>query len=666
MAESLSAPSPGAVSRRSLLVASLAGVTVAPMASLTAHADELVRDGATAPTFGPASRATSLLFSIVHDGRLYTTTRNVIPAKVLEYDLARAQVTQVGELPPSGHTTGDGAWAITAAGGKVYVGTYPDARVHCFDPADGSVRTLGQCGSGNTFVFSLAAGADGMLFASTYPDGALWQIDPASGATTKLGSPVTGAHYGRYVGAEGDRWVYLGVYLPKTLIRYDRYTSEFADIDPSALPNTIYGPFVTTDQYLYSVGGNRLVRSNLDGTGAVSAASPGGEGVGRLAVGPDGTVYGCGTRTSRIFRWVPGEAMTTYPELASASVITGLDMVGPTSMVGTLNTGSVFTFDTGSGKSAVIPLVNAGYDGAPEPVQSIASDPDIADIVYVGGNAGVQVHRPSQHTSFRIAIPGEAKTINVVEGSVYSGVYITGDIIKIDPQGRRYDVVANLGGGQVRPWEAKFHPGSRNLAFVSGPGTGQLVGALTLFDVDSHGVERYPNILPDESLMSVWVEGDTAYIGGNIDGGGSVTPIQPSAGIGAFDLRTRKLLWTMRPLPDARAIQSVAVWRGILYGVCRNPAGRWFTLDLSTRELLDEGSLPALGHFHASVGQLYLVTGGRGQIHRGAPGHQPKLLWDNIGNSWYTMPQLARVAGSNRQFWGLYQTELAQFDLDID
>jgi len=175
----------------------------------------------------------------------------------------------------------------------------------------------------------------------------------------------------------------------------------------------------------------------------------------------------------------------------------------------------------------------------------------------------------------------------------------------------------------------------------------------------------YYGVLPDQSVMSVSIVDSVAYLGGDVVGGGGITPTRSAAAIGAFDLRRRKLLWTVDPLAGERSIQSVAVKDGILYGVLKRTSGGWFTYDLRTKAVVrGTNRLSGYGQIFTHSSGVYGETNFGGNLYRLGPGlTEAELLVNNLGDGWYTVPQLTPVSGRRHVVWGLAGRDLVQLPL---
>ncbi|WP_350275380.1 hypothetical protein [Kribbella sp. HUAS MG21] len=651
------------ISRRTALAGALATGAVTALAvpatvPTDAHAEDGPIDGSTLPTFGPAVVTAAVVAMAVHDGHAYVVSRGIVPARLSEIDLGTRRVTRTVELP-----TGEGGWGITVAAGKVYVGLYPVADVYCFDPADGSVTKVGTLAGAGGFVWDMTTAPDGQVFAVSYPNGAVWQIDPATNTATQLGAPVPGAQYGRYVGAAGNH-VFAGIYTPPQLVGYDRGTKTFRDLTPEASRGQFFGPFAGAGDRIYCGSSRALLSMALDGTDVRSVPLPAGQSsVDALTVAPDGTAYLTTRNSGTVWSCGPEDtSLTAIATPAAADEHRRLVLLDATTLLGATGSGVLWWVDLTTGEFELLDLVDAGFTPAPDKPQSIAlGDPH----VYVGGHWVVTEHAIGTGATRRLRVAGEAKTLNWVRGELYSALYPSTEVVRINPRTKEVQSFGHILNQQTRPWQAAYDEKSKLLAIASAPGTGKLTGALTLLDVRTGEMDVRYGILPDQSVMSVSIVDGIAYIGGDVIGGGGITPTRTSAAIAAFDLGRRELLWTVEPLAGERSIQSVAVHDGILYGVLKRTSGSWFTYDLRTKAVVrGANKLSGYGQLHTDHTGVYCETNFGGNLYQLGPGlTSAKLLVNKLGDGWYTVPQLVPVRGAEHSVWGLADRDLVQMPL---
>ncbi|MGW7683136.1 hypothetical protein ACWGID_20550 [Kribbella sp. NPDC054772] len=621
---------------------------------LPAYAEDSPIDGSTLPTFGPACLTAAVVATAVHDGHAYVVSRGIVPPRLTELDLSTRKVTRTVELP-----VGEGGWAITVAAGKIYVGLYPVPEVYCFDPADGSLARVGSLAGADGFVWDLTTAPDGQVFAVSYPNGTVWQIDPATNALTGLGAPVAGAQYGRYVGAAGDH-VYAGIYTPSQLVAYDRTSATFRDLTPESIRGQKFGPFAATADRLYVGSDGALTTMALDGTDVRIAPLPAGEtGIDTLTVGPDGTAY-VTTRGSGTVWSCAGDTFTAIATPAPQDEHRRIEFLDEKTLLGSTGSGVLWWLDITTGSFELLDLLDAGFTAAADKPQSILlGDPHL----YVGGHWVITEHAGDETRRFRVA--GEAKTLSWIRGQLYSALYPSTEIVRLNPRTGAVHSFGTIGHDQLRPWQAAYDETTRLLAVATAPGTGKLTGALTLVDVRTGEVDVHYGVLPDQSVMTVAIADGIAYLGGDVVGGGGVTPTRTSAAIAAFDLRRRKLLWTAEPFAGERSIQSVAVHNGILYGVLKRTSGAWFTYDLRTGTATrGANKLSGYGQIHTDRTGVYCETNFGGNLYQLGPGlTEAKLLVNKLGDGWFTVPQLTPVRGKRQTVWGLADRDLVQLPL---
>ncbi|GAA1124837.1 hypothetical protein GCM10009630_23440 [Kribbella jejuensis] len=655
------------ISRRTALTGALAGTTLAAVdlparaagptdgSGLTAAplADGPI-DGTTLPSYGPAVTTAAVVAMAVLNDHAYVISRGIVPPRLTEIDLTTRRVTRTVELP-----VGEGGWGITVAAGKVYAGLYPVADVYCFDPADGSVTRVGGLAGPGGFVWDMTTAPDGQVFAVSYPNGAVWQIDPATNTPKQLGTPVRGAQYGRYVGAAGN-YVYAGIYTPSQLVGYDRTTKTFRDLTPAASRGQNFGPFAAGDDRLYVGSSQALLSMALDGSDVRTVPLPDGEtSVDAITVGSDGTAY-LTTRTSgTVWKCGPTDTiLTAVGTPAPADEHRRIVLLDQDTLLGSTGSGVLWWLDVRTGEFELLDLVDAGFMPAPDKPQSIVlGDPHL----YVGGHWVIAEHAGDQVRRLRVA--GEAKTLNWIRGELYTALYPSTEVVRVNPRTKDVHSFGIIGHEQLRPWQAAYDERSKLLAIASAPGTGKLTGALTLLDVRTGELDVHYGVLPDQSVMSVHIVDGIAYLGGDVVGGGGITPTHTAAAIGAFDLAQRKLLWTAEPLAGERSIQSVAVHNGILYGVLKRTSGSWFTYELRTGAVVKGANkLSGYGQLHVDRTGVYCETNFGGNLYQLGP-NAATLLVNKLGDGWYTVPQLTPVRGTRHSVWGLADRDLVQLPL---
>jgi hypothetical protein len=605
---------------------------------------------------GPASIAAPLVGATVFGERAYVVTRGLRPTVLAELDLRTRTVLRTIPLP-----TGDGAWATTVSHGRLYVGVYDVPDVYRFDPATGELAWVARLGGASGYVWALTTAPDGTVYAATYPDGGIWELDPREGVAQRIARPVAGAQYARYVAAD-DTHVYASVYSPGQLVAVDRASHVVRRLNP--LGQAVYGPIVVHGDRLTTTAAHKLISMRSDGTMVETVDLPASEALAdTLAVAPGGTTYLTTRRSGSVWRHRSDDSELELVATPSArDEHRAVVLLDDETLFGVTGRGVVWWLDVGAGSAEVLDLVDAGLTPGPERPQSIAYT---AGTVVVGGHWGVEMHRLDSGRRERVRVPGEPKAMLVHDGLVYLSMYPGGEILVLDPVTRRVRRVGEIAHSQQRPWDMAYDERTGLIVVVSAPETGALDGALTVVDPRTGDVDVYPGVLRDQAVMSVDAVDGIAYLGGDVLGGGGVPPTRESASIGAFDLRSRQLLWEVEPLPDQRTIQDLAVHDGVLYGVMKRDSGSWFAMDLRTRRVRQRGSISGYGETFVHRGQVFAAVYPDTIYHLGPDLSEPVPVASGLGHEWSTNPHVAPESRADSWYgWGLRGRDLARIRLD--
>ncbi|MFI8520296.1 PQQ-binding-like beta-propeller repeat protein [Streptomyces sp. NPDC085481] len=631
---------------------------VAPAARAAVAAD---CGGAGVERFGPASLTGAIVGATVHEGRAYVVTRGFKPPVLAEYDLATRRV--VRETPiPDGPEAGspEGAWATTVSGGKIYIGTYPVPDLYRFDPATGTITRVASFGVEGGFVWSLATAPDGKVYAGTYPDGKVWEYNPATGAKRSW-VPDAAERYVRGVDVD-DTYIYAALPEAKKLVSINRSTGAVKTLATS----TAGFSTVSVGRTRVRAGaGNTLYDVKTDGTDLRTVNV--GASIDSFGLAPDYTAYISTRPKGEIFRYRTAEPLESLGIPRSQEETRGLFLDGNT-LTGFSGSGGVWTMDVTTGQSEYTNLLNAGLTGGAERPQSILFDQDRGN-VWVGGHFSFTVHTPATGAKTTVWVPGEPKALTRRGDKLYAAIYPSSEIVELDlsdPQAPLRSL-GYLGNGQARPWDIEYDPATDRLLVASAPLGTSTQGALSVIDPVTGQKDVYLNVIPNESLMSLSLGPDgIVYLGGDVRGGGGGDPADwnSAASVSAFDLATRTVKWSLDPVAGNQTIQDIKVHNGILYGVFKRNAG-WFTMNVTTRQVLDKGTLPGYGEIEVAQDKVFASTYfGGGNVHQLGPGlADPKLIATGLGDDWYTNPQLAFEPGSFNA-WALVGRDLARLRLD--
>ncbi|WP_246148963.1 PQQ-binding-like beta-propeller repeat protein [Nonomuraea turkmeniaca] len=648
--------------RRPLAVALAATLLASMVPAQAARAESGAScAGPRVETFGPASVTGAIVGAAVHEGKAYVVTRGQKPPVLAEIDLATRKVIRSVRLP-DGPATGEpeGGWATVVAGGKVYVGTYPVPDLYSFDPATGDVAHLASFGRNGGYIWALAAAPDGTLYAGTYPDGRVKEYVPATGAVRDFGVLATGERYVRAIAADAQN-VYAGLLDKGKLVAINRATGAVKEL---AQGTTGIGVLAEHGDRVFAVSGPSLIDVRKDGTDARNVAIPPGSSLDALTVAADGTVYGTTRPDGAVHRYRTGDgALTKVADSPSREDETRrLALTGDDTLVGFSGSGGMWSLDLRTGRSEFTDLIEAGLPSGPERPQSMLLVPGRA--VYVGGHFFMDVRDLRTGKQRRFRVPGEPKDLVQRGNKIYAAIYPSGTIISIDLRTDEVRSLGSLGHDQQRPWDIEYDPVTDKLLVASAPLGAKLEGALSIVDPDTGEIDVYKGVIPGQSLMSLSLDAGKGivYLGGDVLGGGGVTPVKTAASVAAFDLRSRTVLWQVDPVATFRTFQDIKVHGGLLYGVYKRDSGAWIALDLATRTVKHQGTLSGYGELTTHRGRVFVSTffGGGNAYELGT---EATHLATGLGDDWYTNPQLHFEPGSWKA-WAMSGRHLARIDLN--
>ncbi|MFI7054938.1 hypothetical protein ACIBLB_23005 [Streptosporangium canum] len=633
-----------------------------PALSTPAAAQATAAPNCAAPavtTYGPASVTGAIVGATVHEGRAYVVSRGPKPPVVAEIDLATRKVTRTATLP-DGPAAGEpeGGWATAVAGGKLYIGTYPVPDLYSYDLATGQVAHLHSFGANGGFVWSMAAAPDGTLYLGTSSDGRLWEYVPSTGAIRKYGVLVQGEHYVRAVAAD-ETTAYVGLLEKAKLMAVDRVSGAVRELaqGPAAVGTvSLYG-----DRVL-AASGSTLIDVRKDGTDRRQFEA----GVGIIdafEVAPDGTVYLTSRPDGAVYSYRTGQdAVTKVADPPSPGEETRALKLAGQQLIGFAGSGGMWWLDLPSRTSEFVDLIEAGFPAGAERTQSMLLVPNRA--LYIGGHFAVEVRDLRTGKQRRVRVVGEPKTMVRRGNKIYAALYPSGQIISIDVHTDEVRSFGYIGHDQSRPWDIEHDPVTDTILVASAPTGAKLKGALTVLDPDTGKMDVYPDIIPDQSLMSLSVDSErgVVYLGGDVLGGGGTPPTKTTASIAAFDLKQRKVVWQIDPLPNHRTFQDLKVHNGLLYAVYKRVLGAWIALDPATGTIKHQGLLSGHGELQVHKGRVFTSTyfGGGNAYELGS---QAKLLATGLGDEWHTNPQLQFEPGSF-DAWTIVGRDLAKVRLD--
>ncbi|MET7327751.1 hypothetical protein [Nonomuraea sp. NPDC005650] len=567
------------IPRRRFLQAAAATTAAATFTATPARAatHEKAQPEGTVTDMGPASVASPLGNGEFVGGVLYAGSRGLSPNVVGAFDLAQDSVTTHFDIP-----TGVGIWAMCKVGTDVYVGTHARSDLYKIDTIAGQVTKVAEYP--DHYIWTMASSPDGKVYLGTSEPGRVWEYDPATGTSRDLGQPAPGEAYVRSIQAD-DAYVYAGIGAHAHLIAIDRRTGEKRDLLPSAVADRDWVSSMSMSETHLAGGMNSLAELVVLEKAApqnhkVVKATAAGEKYIVAVLIHDGYVYFAGRPSGTFYRYhlateklevlgVPYFEALTHRILAHEGRIYGIQ------------DSAVFVYDPATGSLDYVNLVQRGFKAAPEEPMSVHSD---GRRVYVGGKGGADVHDLATGKVTRLGISGEPKTLLTVGDTTYLGVYTQAALYTHRRGKTEADLIARTGNQQDRPRDLAYDVTTGLIVMPTQPEPGHMNGALSLYSPRTGKYETYRPAVERQTVYSVVARDGVAYLGTLIQEGLGLPPVTTTARLAAFDLRTRKLLWEMEPLPATRMISSLALGgNGTLYGMASG--GEVFEFDLRHRKV---------------------------------------------------------------------------------
>jgi hypothetical protein len=427
--------------------------------------------------------------------------------------------------------------------GNIYGGTYPNGKVFKYDPNSGQFTDYGRMAQGESYVRSVAYG-NGKVYAGTGSVQAqLFEIDPATGAKRSIPFPETYQHNKEVYdltfvnGLLFARLTYSvsSSQLNNVTLVYDLKTEQWID-EFKGTPGFDVSP--PLDGKVYFNQNNVLMAYDLSARKVTSTG---------FAIGNVGT--------TRSFGWFDfGDP--AYPGL---------------SLVSTNLRGKFFIYNPATGTGKVIqgdPL------GAANALKSLGKGPD--GNIYAGGllsPSSMGKYNVAANQLESIAGVSQVEGMGVFQDKLYLGLYPNASIMEFDPKlpvksgtnPLNLNIPLNS-YGQDRPFA--FTAAGNRLAIGTVPSAGHLGGTLSLYDPGTRNSEIYPNVVADQSIVTLAYKDGLIYGGTTIWGGYGIAPTQSEGKLFIWDPVTKAKLWEGTPVPGEQAVSSIAFDpQGMLWGI---------------------------------------------------------------------------------------------------
>lgn len=447
----------------------------------------------------------------------------------------------------------------------------------------------------------MMTGNDGHLYAFVGSPGHFVKFDVSKRTLTDLGVPSKRAGYWLGAASSADGKFYLGTASDTELVRCDTATGKIENLGRLSLdPNEHYAPHpvVADDGIVYCPVGlhhgelwafNPATNERKQILPAALLTKQGAPEVWRAK---DGRVYGKWADVN--FRCTPdaiveGETQPFYPRANSKQI--GDLVVGDVDDAGKLKL-------TRGNKAS---FIATDYPGATRAIYSVSCERD--GIIYGGGVSPSHTFsfdpKSKKLTDLGQFASGPVQVYDTLshERGLFIASYMNASVDFFDPaapmkKGENPRHIVTL-PDQERPAQEIIGPDG--LIYVAtSPSKGRLGG--TLLRVSPAGLTHrvWNNIVPNQSiarLVSVPKTGEVLGVS-NVSGGSSATPTEKEAELFLWDCKQEKIVFTTKPLPNAKALSAVVLApSGIVYGV-EGRANRYFAFDPGARKTIFTGSLP--------------------------------------------------------------------------
>lgn len=604
----------GSIDRRRLLgwslataaVGGLTAVGIAPHRGWAAGPPEPV-PGGTFTNLGPAVTAMTLMRGVVGHNAAGQPLLFSVPAGENAHLNGINLVTRQLEVdvPMPGAS---GSWAMTrATDGSIYVGAYSNGRLYRYQPQTGILTDLGPAAPGVTYLYGVTPGPNAKVYAGTYPYAKVVEYDPATNQFTDFGSLTTVQKYVRSLAYDGDHGLlFAGLFTPvANLIRIDLATGARTDVTPNVTSGTGFTEISYLGGTVLAAVG-RTVHAVDPVTGAQKSFTNGETGaqvptfsaLSRHLSQPrngksyytDGNhnlgVLDLATLTFSVVRDGNGAPLTVTGGAMSLDWI--VDGSGRDLLVGVAGnyTGDAYQFDPAA---ATVEVWRAPFAWVPSPMIQIL--PGRAGTPYAG-KVYTCANLNGSSTVYDIAAAsftpgprhGQVEAWTWHAGKVWMGVYPTGTVKVWDPalpeSATNPRTVADLLTGHQQLRLVSLVATGQRLYIGSNPNYGQLGGALTILDLTDETFQVHRNIVADQTIASVLVDGTTGWGGSSISGGTGTTPVATQAVLFRFDPVTGAKAAEYVPVPGAGAINELSL----------GPDGRIWGLADGTLFVFDQAS----------------------------------------------------------------------------
>lgn len=559
------------------------------------------------------------------------------PAVLIQVDPITRVTERVVELPGA-----TGSWTVKQGpDGTVYVGTYGSSALWSYRPGDTAATRLGPVPiDGTTVIYGISIDENNVVYGGVYsPGGAgIWTWTPGEGFGTLGPYPlVPGDAYNRSGGYDPvTQSVVFGTGTGANIIACsttgDPGCVDLIGLTSPEIQDSQWGYGMTVDDgYAMawvgpgnSFGEDWLVIFKLsraaDGTLQATVVDEikgvvynGSSGI------HDGKVYyNKAPSPLTMFSYDLASGTETRVEAGTPSIFARswdfIDLQDPAwpgeTLVGMSSNGTVQLYNPETGKSET-------EQASDQPVVSIGinsivggSDGRIWSSAYLVRGLGAYVPmRDDQHQTW--AAGGQAEGMTSHDGRVWQGIYPSGSIQSFDPTADAPAPINNctIEPHQSRPYGILGH-GDR-IYWGTMAEYGETAGAFGYYDIEAGTCTTVPDVVGDQTVVTIAASGSKVYGGTMIYGGLNSEPKEQQATVISYDEETDEAVRVPLPVSARSVNAAVASSDGTVWFFVE---GWLLALDSETdtwvhQEKIFDDKVPGPGRISAHFAEMTAVDG---------------------------------------------------------
>jgi len=506
------------------------------------------------------------------DASILQTSHNYAEGKVVRFQPSTGK-TDYLDLPHS-----SGAWGGVRNGEDVYIGGHMPGDFYHLKKDNDDITHIPiprLNGEKFEFVWSLDVASDGNVYLGTYPDCMLLCFNPQNNSFENLGVIIEGEQYIRHVNAKFDGKIYCGIGSHAQLVEYDIATGKKIPLLPKEYQKRSFVYYsdrfkemlfavVTPEPVIlfFNPENHELLREihlPSDATGIHLSCYESLVDVGDdlyFAIRPDDNLY----------RYNYDQNQTT---LVAKGIGTPFGLTQDRYLFCRNYFGTYSIYDLEENRTVL--QRETKFEGAGMDIFALAEG---INGTVVGGsyiNQGFFCYDPKTDSlkSFGASVRfgGQIRQLVAHKDMIYIAHYTHARLSEYDPEkpwnpGNELDsnphVMGSVGHEQDR-FPAAYLGEDDKIYFGTQPEYGVLGGALVIFDPETKEVKVHRNIVPDQSVYALTGNGKGLLFGGTaISGGLGAHPIAKEAKIFSWDMSKKQKILERTIISDASEIWALA------------------------------------------------------------------------------------------------------------